>query len=163
MTTPEQPVKGPDPAKGTDPVDGADAEPVDGTGAEPVASPGPARIPDPMKGFRGVAAGTLILEVIVVGLSLLVVQRNAGGLASGAGLFAGGLIVALIAACGLLRHRWAIWFVVAIQVVMIAGFFVLTELGVVGVIFGLVWTYLFYLRRDVAKRMAEGRLPSQQP
>jgi hypothetical protein len=118
--------------------------------------------PDPMKGFRGVAAGTLLLEVIVVGLSLLVVQHTAGGIASGAGLMVGIVIVALIAAVGLLRHAWTLWFVAAIQVTMIAGFFVLTEIGVVGVIFGLVWTYLFYLRRDVAKRMAEGRLPSQQ-
>jgi uncharacterized protein DUF4233 len=119
-------------------------------------------VPDPMKGFRGVAAGTLILEVIVVGLSLLVVQRTAGGLASGAGLMAGGIIVALIVACGLLKHSWSTWFVLAIQVVAIAGIFVLTELGVVGIIFAIVWAYLFYLRRDVAKRMAEGRLPSQQ-
>jgi hypothetical protein len=118
--------------------------------------------PDPMKGFRGVAAGTLILEVIVVGLSLLVVHRTAGGLASWAGLLAGGIIVALIVACGLLKHSWSTWLVIAIQVVMIASIVVLTELGVVGIIFGLVWTYLFHLRRDVAKRMAEGRLPSQR-
>jgi hypothetical protein len=118
--------------------------------------------PDPMKGFRGVAAGTLILEVIVVGLSLLVVQRAPGGLASGAGLLAGGFILALILVCGLLKHSWSTWLVIAIQVAMIASIVVLTELGVVGIIFGLVWTYLFYLRRDVAKRMAEGRLPSQQ-
>jgi hypothetical protein len=118
--------------------------------------------PDPMKGFRGVAAGTLVLEVIVVGLSLLVVQHTAGGVASGAGLMVGLVILALIVACGLLRYPWALWFVAAIQVALIAGFLVLTEIGVVGVIFGLVWTYLFALRRDVAKRMAEGRLSSQQ-
>ncbi|MFD1051570.1 DUF4233 domain-containing protein, partial [Kibdelosporangium lantanae] len=56
----------------------------------------------------------------------------------------------------------ALWLVAAVQVALLAGFFVLTEIGVVGVIFTLVWGYLFYLRRDVAKRMAEGRLPSQQ-
>lgn len=122
----------------------------------------PAKAPDPMKGFRGVAAGTLLLEVIVVGLSLLVVQHTGGGIASGAGLMVGIVLVALIAALGLLRHAWALWFVAAIQVALLTGFFVLTEIGVLGVIFGLVWTYLFYLRRDVAKRMAEGRLPSQQ-
>src|SRR5438132_34167 len=110
-------------------------------------------MPDPMKGFRGVAAGALILEVIVLGLALLVVQREPGGLASGAGLLAGVLILALIVACALLRYPW---------VVSLAGFFLLTALGVVGVIFCLVWTYLFYLRRDVARRMAEGRLPGQQ-
>jgi hypothetical protein len=118
--------------------------------------------PDPMKGFRGVAAGALILEVIVVGLSLLVVQRTAGGLGTWKGLLVGGIILALIVTCGLLKHSWSTWVVMAIQVVLIASIFVMTELGVVGIIFGLVWAYLFYLRRDVAKRMAEGRLPSQQ-
>jgi Protein of unknown function (DUF4233) len=118
--------------------------------------------PDPMKGFRGVAAGALILEVIVVGLSLLVVQRTAGGLGSWKGLLVGGIILALIVTCGLLRHSWSTWVVLAIQVVLIASIFVVTEVGVVGIIFGLVWAYLFYLRRDVAKRMAEGRLPSQR-
>jgi hypothetical protein len=118
--------------------------------------------PDPMKGFRGVMAGTLILEVIVVGLSLIVVQRTGGGLASGKGLLAGGIIVALLVTCGLLRHSWSMWVVGAIQVIMIASFFALVELGVLGIIFGLVWAYLFWLRRDVLKRMTEGRLPSQQ-
>lgn len=118
--------------------------------------------PDPMKGFRGVMAGTLIIEVIVVGLSLLVVHRTGGGLASWKGLLVGGIILGLLVSCGLLRHKWSMWLVLALQVVMIASFFALVELGVLGVVFGLVWTYLFWLRRDVAKRMAEGRLPSQQ-
>jgi hypothetical protein len=118
--------------------------------------------PDPMKGFRGVAAGALILEVIVVGLSLLVVQRTAGGLGTWKGLLVGGVILALILTCGLLKYSWSTWVILAIQVVLIASIFAITEVGVVGIIFGLVWTYLFHLRRDVAKRMAEGRLPSQQ-
>jgi hypothetical protein len=118
--------------------------------------------PDPMKGFRGVMAGTLVLEVIVVGLSLLVVQRTGGGLVSWKGLLVGGIVVGLLATCGLLRHGWAMWVVAALQVVMVASVFALTELGVLGVIFGLVWAYLFWLRRDVAKRMEQGRLPSQR-
>ncbi|MEV4317858.1 DUF4233 domain-containing protein [Actinocrispum sp. NPDC049592] len=127
------------------------------TEATPAAS-----APDPMKGFRGVAAGALILEAIVVGLSLLVVHRTAGGLGTWKGLLAGGVILALIVTCGLLRHSWSTWLVIAIQVVLIASIFAITELGVVGIIFGLVWAYLLYLRHDVAKRLAEGRLPSQR-
>ncbi|MCE7011540.1 DUF4233 domain-containing protein [Kibdelosporangium philippinense] len=118
--------------------------------------------PNPMKGFRGVMAGALIIEAIVVALALLVVHRTAGGLASWKGLFVGGIVLALILTCGLLRFSWSMFVVIALQVVMLVGFFALPELGVLGLIFGLVWTYLFWLRRDVAKRMAEGRLPSQQ-
>jgi hypothetical protein len=118
--------------------------------------------PDPMKGFRGVMAGTLIIEAIVVALSLLVVHRTEGGLGSWKGLLVGGIILGLVVSCGLLRHKWSMWLVIALQVALLAGVLAFVELGVLGVIFGLVWTYLFWLRHDVAKRMAEGRLPSQQ-
>jgi hypothetical protein len=118
--------------------------------------------PDPMKGFRGVMAGTLVIEAIVVALSLLVVHRTEGGLGSWKGLLVGVVILGLVVSCGLLRHKWSMWLVIALQVALIAGALAFVELGVIGVIFGLVWTYLFWLRHDVAKRMAEGRLPSQQ-
>ncbi|CAM4032827.1 DUF4233 domain-containing protein [Kibdelosporangium persicum] len=118
--------------------------------------------PDPMKGFRGVMAGALIIEAIVVALALLVVHRTGGGLASWKGLLVGGIVLGLVLTCGLLRFSWAMYVVIALQLVMLGSFFAVVELGVLGVIFGLVWTYLFWLRRDVARRMAEGRLPSQQ-
>lgn len=118
---------------------------------------------DPMKGFRAVLTGTLILEAIVVALSLLVVAKLGSGLDTWQGYLVGGLTLALVLTCGLLRFPWGTWVAVGLQVVMIGCFFVATALGVLGVVFGLVWTYLLWLRRDVAKRMAEGRLPSQQP
>jgi heme O synthase-like polyprenyltransferase len=37
-----------------------------------------------------------------------------------------------------------------------------TALGVVGVVFALVWVYVLWVRRDVARRIAEGSLPGQQ-
>nr|WP_042194372.1 DUF4233 domain-containing protein [Kibdelosporangium sp. MJ126-NF4]CEL21276.1 PROBABLE CONSERVED INTEGRAL MEMBRANE PROTEIN [Kibdelosporangium sp. MJ126-NF4]CTQ96156.1 PROBABLE CONSERVED INTEGRAL MEMBRANE PROTEIN [Kibdelosporangium sp. MJ126-NF4] len=118
--------------------------------------------PDPMKGFRGVMAGALIIEAVVVALALLVVHRTGGGLNSWKGLLVGGIVLGLIVTCGLLRHAWAMFVVLGLQLVMLGSFFAVPELGVLGLIFGLVWTYLFWLRRDVARRMAEGRLPSQQ-
>jgi hypothetical protein len=119
--------------------------------------------PDPMKGFRGVMAGTLVLEAIVVALALLVVAKLGGGVATWKGLVVGAMVLALVLNCLLLRFRWGLWVAMALQVVLIACFLVATAIGVIGVLFGLVWTYLWWLRRDVAKRMAEGRLPSQQP
>lgn len=118
--------------------------------------------PDPMKGFRGVMAGTLIIEAIVVALSLLVVHRTQGGIGSWKGALVGAVILGLIVSCGLLRHKWSMWLVIVLQLALIAGVLAFVELGVIGVIFGLVWAYLFWLRHDVGKRMAEGRLPSQQ-
>lgn len=122
---------------------------------------GPAK--DPMRSFRGVMAGTLLLEAIVVALALPLVAKLGDGVGTGQGALVLGLVVALLVACGLLRFRWTAGLIVAIQLVMVAGVVVLTALGVIGVLFLVVWAYLFWLRRDVARRMAEGRLPSQQP
>jgi tryptophan-rich sensory protein len=35
-------------------------------------------------------------------------------------------------------------------------------LGAMGMIFGLVWVAIYFMRRDVAAKMARGELPSQQ-
>ncbi|MER5262843.1 DUF4233 domain-containing protein [Actinosynnema sp. NPDC002837] len=128
----------------------------------PAAQPAPAPKKDPMKSFRGIMAGTLILEVIVVALALPVVAKLSGGVGTGVGYLVLGLIVALIGTCALLKRPWAVYVIAAIHVVMVASWFALTALGGIGVVFSLVWVYLLWLRRDVAKRMAEGRLPSQQ-
>jgi hypothetical protein len=39
---------------------------------------------------------------------------------------------------------------------------VLPAVAIIGVLFLALWLWLLWLRRDVARRMAEGRLPSQQ-
>jgi hypothetical protein len=139
-------------------------EPEDVPAPENVPAPKtvPAPKKDPMKSFRGIMAGTLILEVIVVALALPVVAKLGGGVGTGTGYLVFGLIVALIGTCALLKRPWAVYVIAAIHVVMVASWFALTALGGIGVVFSLVWLYLLWLRRDVAKRMAEGRLPSQQ-
>ncbi|MEU7529122.1 DUF4233 domain-containing protein [Saccharothrix sp. NPDC042600] len=123
----------------------------------------PAPKKDPMKSFRGIMAGTLVLEAIVVALALPVVAKLGGGVGTGTGYLVLGLIVAFVVTCGLLKRPWAVWIIAALHAVMIASLFLMTALGVIGILFTLVWAYLLWLRRDVAKRMAEGRLPSQQP
>ena len=127
-----------------------------------MTTPVPAPKKDPMKSFRGIMAATLILEVVVVALALPVVAKLGGGVGTGTGYLVLGLIAALIVTCALLKHPWAVWVIAVIHVVMVASWLVLTALGGIGVLFSLVWAYLLWLRRDVAKRMAEGRLPSQQ-
>ena len=47
-------------------------------------------------------------------------------------------------------------------VTIVAGFVLVTPLGVVGVIFALAWAGLLLMRRDVARKMARGELPSQR-
>lgn len=118
---------------------------------------------DPMRSFAGVMAATLLLEMIVVLLSIPVVATLGSGMATWQGFLVGALALALLATCAVLRRPWGIWVAAGLQVVMIVCWVALPALGILGLVFGLVWTVLLWMRWDVAKRMAEGRLPSQQP
>lgn len=118
---------------------------------------------DPMKGFRGVMAGTLVMEAIVVALALLVISRLYGGLGTAAGIIAGADVAVLVVLCGLLRFRWSIPVVLLAQLVLIGCIVTAVPVGVIGLLFGLIWAYLLWLRHKVARRMAEGTLPGQQP
>jgi hypothetical protein len=117
---------------------------------------------DPMKSFASVMALTLVLEVVVVLLALPVVAKLGDGLATWQGVLVGALALALLLTCGFLRRPWGKWVAAGLQVVMIACWFAMVALGVLGLVFGLVWAILLWMRHDVARRMAEGRLPSQQ-
>jgi hypothetical protein len=117
---------------------------------------------DPMKGFRGVMAGALIMEAITAGLAVPVVGRLGGGVGTVPGWAVIAIGVALVLCCGFLRRRWAVPVVLVLQVALVAFFFAVPAVGVIGLVFLAFWLWALRLRRDVAKRMAEGRLPSQQ-
>ena len=118
---------------------------------------------DPMRSFVGVMSATLVLEVIVVLLALPVVAKLGDGLGTWQGVLIGALALALLVTCAFLRKPWGRWVAAGLQVVMVACWFAVVALGVLGLVFGLVWAVLLWMRHDVATRMAEGRLPSQQP
>lgn len=117
---------------------------------------------DPWKGFRGVMAGTLILEVIVVLLAFPIVAKIGDGVTIGSGLFLGIMTLALIVLSGMCARPWALPVILALQVVLIVGGVYHWSLSVIGVIFLCVWLYIAYIRRDVARRIERGLLPSQR-
>jgi Protein of unknown function (DUF4233) len=119
---------------------------------QPAASP-----PDPWKGLRAVMAGTLVLEAIVVALALPVIAKLGGGLTTTGGMIVLALAIAMVVAAGLLRTGWGLPLALVLQVVMIAcGLFQLT-LGILGVMFALIWAYLLWLRRDLRRRIDQQR------
>ena len=126
-----------------------------------MTSPPPPQ-PDPMKGVRGVFAATLVLEAIVVALALLVLPKFGDGATPLGVTVIGLLAVAMVVAAGLQRRPWGLPLALALQVVMIACGLLVVALGVMGVVFALVWAGLLLLRRDLAQKMARGELPSQQ-
>ena len=118
--------------------------------------------PDPWKSFRGVMAGTLILEAIVVLLALPVVSKVGGGLSAASTAYLIGLAVVMVLLCGVQGRPWAIWVNVGLQIVLIAGVFVHAAVGTIGVIFLVVWVLIAYLRAEVLRRQRRGLLPGQQ-
>lgn len=117
---------------------------------------------DPMKGFRGVMSGTLIMEAITVALALPVVNKLGGGISTGTGWTVIAVAVLLIVTCGFVKRPWAVPVILGLQVVLIALVFWLPAIAVLGVLFLAVWLWLLWLRKDVARRMAAGTLASQQ-
>jgi len=107
-----------------------------------------------MKSFRGVMAGSLIMEAIAVALALPVVANLAGGIGSGTAWAVVAIAVALIVLCGQLKRSWAVNAVLALQVAMIAFFFVVP--AVAGV---LALAPVAAPRR----RPPDGRRPPPQP
>lgn len=118
--------------------------------------------PDPWKSFRGVMAGTLILEAIVVLLALPVVASADHGLTPLTGGYLIGFAALLVLLCGVQGRPWAIWVNLGVQVVLIAGWLVHGAVGFIGVIFAAVWGLIAYLRAEVLRRQKHGLLPGQQ-
>jgi hypothetical protein len=119
--------------------------------------------PDPWKSFRGVMAGTLVLEIITVLLALPVVEVVGPGLTP----VTTGYLVGFAALLGLLTgmqgRPWAIWVNLGVQLLLVAGFVVYPAVGFVGVLFLVVWAVIAYLRGEVLRRQRLGLLPGQQP
>ncbi|GAA1010636.1 DUF4233 domain-containing protein [Nocardiopsis tropica] len=118
---------------------------------------------DPWKSFRGILSGTLILEMIVILLALPVVFKLSPGLTGIKVVYVLLLAAACFAGCMVVKRPWAIPAFCALQVAVIAGWVVHPGIGGVGIVFGIVWGYIVFIERDVRKRIAEGRLPGQEP
>lgn len=125
---------------------------------EPAPAP-----PDPWKSFRGVMAGTLILESIVVLLALPVVSVVGGGLSAASTAYLVGVAVVLILMAGVQGRPWALKANIGIQFVLVAGAFIHITIGFIGVLFVLVWVLIAYLKAEVKRRQERGLLPGQQP
>ncbi|MCH9723157.1 MAG: DUF4233 domain-containing protein [Actinomycetia bacterium] len=119
--------------------------------------------PDPWKSFRGVMAGTLILEIITVLLALPVVAAVGGGLTAWSTAYLVGFSVLLALLAGMQGRPWAIWANLGVQLLLVIGFFIYPAVGFIGVLFVVVWGVIAYLRGEMLRRQRLGLLPGQQP
>jgi len=118
---------------------------------------------DPWKSFRGVMAGTLILEAIVVLLAIPVVGAVGGGLSAWSTTYLVGFAVLLVLLAGVQGRQSAIWVNLGVQLILVGGFAVYPPVGFVGVLFVVVWGVIAYLRAEVLRRQRRGLLPGQRP
>jgi hypothetical protein len=105
---------------------------------------------NPTAAVRGVGAGALVVEALVILLGILPL-RVVGVRFSGVAI---GILVALAVYCvvlaGLLRRAWAWWAGLVPPVVLIvSGFVFHPSLTVLGVLYAFAWTYVLYVRRRV--------------
>jgi len=109
----------------------------------------PSGLRDPHAAVRGVGAGTLVAEALVLLLAVLPLRTLGGdlrGVAVGAALVLAALAVVL---AGLLRRPWAWWAGAGLQALLFAAGVLHWSLATLGVLFGLVWAYVLYVRRRV--------------
>ena len=121
----------------------------------------PSRAPRSARSLRqSLAAVILACEALIVFLAALVIWGLAQGEPAGAvpswvALAAGGgIIVALIATIGLLRHRWAYVLGWVLQVLILASGFLNPAMFVVGVIFGGMWWYAMVVGARIDRQHA---------
>jgi hypothetical protein len=130
----------------TTPPSGDDAAAVEGGPGE---APRRSGLRNPEAAVRGLGAGTLALEAIVL---LLAIQpiRILGGDLSGWGV---GAVVALavLAAviAGSMKRSWAWHAGTGLQVLLLAAGFLHWSLAALGLIFGAAWAYACYVRKSI--------------
>lgn len=111
---------------------------------------------NPLAAVRGVGAGALAVEALVLLLAVVPLVKVAG-VHSGTGIsLVVGLAVAAGVLAGLLRYPWAWWAALVVPVGLLAGGAVHWSLAVLGVVFGALWGYVLNVRRTVlANRPAD--------
>ncbi|ARU46595.1 DUF4233 domain-containing protein [Corynebacterium silvaticum] len=125
--------------------------------------PGHEPAKDPMKGLRGVMAGTMMMQAISFYLVLTVILRVDNGIHWTT--FNWGYVTAVSTAMLILsflqKKRWALKVNIGIQVFALAGFVVHISMGIMAVVYIAVWWYLLYLRKNLIERMKRGLFTTQ--
>ncbi len=130
----------------TTPPSGEDAAAVEGAPGE---APPRSGLRNPGAAVRGLGAGALVLEAIVL---LLAIQpiRIFGGDLSGWGV---GAVVALavlaVLIAGSMKRSWAWHAGTGLQVLLLAGGLLHWSLAALALIFGAAWAYASYVRKTI--------------
>jgi hypothetical protein len=104
---------------------------------------------NPAGAARGLGAGTLILEMIVLLLAIQPIRQLGGELRAPAIATIVGLAVLAVLLSGLLRRRWAWAAASVLQLALLAAGLFHWSLAVLGLVFGAAWLYVLHVRRTI--------------
>jgi hypothetical protein len=104
---------------------------------------------NPLAAVRGAGAGALVVEALVLLLAVAPLAKI-GGTERGPAIWLV-VVLAVVAGllAGLLRHPWAWWAGLIVPVALLAGGLLHWSLGVLGVVFGLLWAYMLNVRKTI--------------
>lgn len=127
---------------------------------------GPGHTPskDPMKGLRGVMAGTLVMESISMLLVLTVIAKVDGGAhwTTFNWVFVTAVGVAMFLWAFMQKRPGALSIDLMLNVIAVGGgLFVHYSMVIMALIFIAVWMYILVLRKNLLERMKRGLLTTQ--
>ncbi|SCG64234.1 DUF4233 domain-containing protein [Micromonospora halophytica] len=149
MTGPAQEGSDTGPAgRGPGPQAGPEQAVAEQTGG---AQPGRRRsgLRNPEKAVRGLGAGTLALEAVVLLLAIQPIRVVGGELGGGAVVAIVTLAVACVVLAGQMRRSWAWHGGTVLQGLLMLAGLLHWSLLVLGIIFALVWAYALHVRRVI--------------
>lgn len=114
----------------------------------------PSRPVDPERGLRGAMSATLLLEGITL-LLALPVASSADSLPLWALISLLLLTFAHIYTCTLIKKPWVLKLILGLQVAVLACWVIHPAIGIIGIIYGLVWWTLIYFRNEFRRRAAD--------
>jgi len=122
-------------------------------------SPRVARPSDPERGLRGIMSATLILEAITVLLAIPVAANTGDGAGPVGITVICVLALLLVATCGIIARPYAVTVILVLQALIVGCWLITPPLGVMGIVFGLVWALILWFRGEFRRRLAAGTLP----
>lgn len=105
---------------------------------------------NPPAAVRGAGAGALATMAVVLLLAIVPLIRLDAP--TGAVVTVVALVLVAVVLCGLLRRDWVWYAALLVPAGLLAGTAWHPALGVLGVLFGLLWAYVLNVRRTVLGR-----------
>lgn len=109
----------------------------------------PSGLRNPSRALKGLGSMALTLEAVVLLLAIQPIRIIEGTISTVQLALLLGSIFAAILLTGFLRSQWGWRLAGVLQVTLIVGGLAHWMIGAVGVLFGLVWLYVLYVRQKV--------------